>query len=82
MRSKQNPDHADAHNNLGIALAMKGKLDEAIPHFQAAIRSNPNYASAHSNLGNAFAVQHKLDEAIREYREALRLQARGCPGAQ
>ena len=32
---------------------MKGKLDEAIPHFHAAIRSKPDYASAHSNLGNA-----------------------------
>ena len=50
-------------NNLGIALAMKGRLAEAIPDFQEAIRLKPAYASAHSNLGNAYAALHRLEEA-------------------
>ena len=32
------PDYAEAHNNLGNALASKGQIDEAIRHYQEALR--------------------------------------------
>lgn len=59
------------HNNLGLALDMKGDLDGAIVEFQKAIRTNPNFKKAHNNLGLALAKKGDLDYAIREFQLAL-----------
>ena len=47
------PDYAEAHNNLGIALYDKRQLDEAIAEYRKALQIQPDYAMAHNNLGNA-----------------------------
>ena len=65
---------APAHYNLGTALTLARKFDEAIYEFQQAIRIDPSYANAHNNLGNVLLAQGKVDEAIREFREVVRLQ--------
>ena len=62
-----------AHDNFGLALDMKGRLDEAISHYQEAIRLTPDNADAHNNLGAAFDKKNKTDEAISHYQEAIRL---------
>jgi tetratricopeptide (TPR) repeat protein len=46
-------DFAEAHNNLGSALAVMGKLEDAIACYRQAIALRPGYANAHANLGNA-----------------------------
>ena len=51
------PDDAAARNNLGIALVSKGRLDEAIEQFQAAIRLKPDDAEARKNLARALAMK-------------------------
>jgi Tfp pilus assembly protein PilF len=61
-----------AQNNLGYALALQGKRDEAIAHFQEAISIN-NPADAHYNLGIMMASQGKLDDAINHFRESIRI---------
>ena len=66
--------NAVIHNNLGIALAKQGKLDQAIVHFAEVVRLKPDFAEAHYNLGNALAKQDKLDQAIVHYAEAVRLK--------
>jgi protein O-GlcNAc transferase len=38
----QDPNHADAHHNLGILVASTGDAVAALPHFQAAIQANPH----------------------------------------
>jgi Tfp pilus assembly protein PilF len=48
---EENPRHAGAHNNYGVALAMRGQLDEAIAQFRLALACQENYLSAHSDLG-------------------------------
>ena len=48
--------NADAHNILGAALASQGRLDEAIPEFQAAVRINPQHPSAVTNLARATSL--------------------------
>jgi protein O-mannosyl-transferase len=63
-----------AHNNLGNALHKKGQRDEAIAHYQEAIRLNPGFALAHDNLGNALDEKGEADEAIRHFQEAIRLK--------
>ena len=62
------------HYNLGAALASEVKLDEAIRHYQEALRLKPDRAEAHNNLGTAFYQQGRTGEAIRQFQEALRLK--------
>ena len=47
------PSLVGAHNNLGIALASQGKLDEAIDHFQEALALDPDSAETRHNLSIA-----------------------------
>ena len=47
------PGAAETHNNLGIALAQLGRIGEAIPEFQAALRIRPDFADAKANLARA-----------------------------
>jgi protein O-mannosyl-transferase len=63
-----------AQDNFGYALDEKGQTDEAIPHFQEAIRIRPSYPEAYNNLGVALGKQGQTDEAIRQYQEAVRLK--------
>jgi len=65
---------ARAHNNLANAVADKGRVDEAIAHYEEALRLRPEFAEAHNNLGNALARQDRKAEAIEHYRTALRLR--------
>jgi Flp pilus assembly protein TadD len=39
-----------AHNNLGIALASQGRLDEAMAEFQRALALEPDSAETRHNL--------------------------------
>jgi Flp pilus assembly protein TadD len=47
------PQSAEAHNNLGIALGTKGKLEDAIAQFQQAVQLSPQNAEAQHNLSSA-----------------------------
>ena len=68
-----NPNCWMAHNNLGLALAGEGKVDEAIIHYQEALQSKPDFAEGHNNLGPALAGRGQIDEAIAQYRQALKI---------
>jgi tetratricopeptide (TPR) repeat protein len=63
-----------ARINLGAALVTNGQIDEAITHFQEAIRLRPGGADGHNNLGVALGHKGQTDEAIRQYQEAIRLK--------
>ena len=65
-------NYANAHNTLGLGLAMNGKLDDAIPHFRKALLYDPDNMNARSNLGHALALQGRLDEAIGQCEQVLR----------
>jgi tetratricopeptide (TPR) repeat protein len=69
-----NANNYVAHNNLGIALKKEGKLNEAIAHYQQALRASPDYADAYNNLGVAHQLQGKLEEAIGHFRSAIELE--------
>ena len=71
----QNSECWMAHNNLGVLLAkIPGRLQEAISHFEAALRINPRDVDGHNNLGHALAEDpNRLPEAIAEYEAALRI---------
>jgi protein O-mannosyl-transferase len=69
-------DNYIAHINLGVALELEGKYDEAIAENRAAEALAPNRYQIHNNLGNSFDHQGKPVEALAEYREAIRLNPR------
>jgi Flp pilus assembly protein TadD len=71
--AKKSPDKARPHYNLGVALASRGRFEEAIGHFSEALRIKPDYAVAHNNLGNVLASQGKIGEAVVHYSHALRI---------
>jgi tetratricopeptide (TPR) repeat protein len=62
-----------AHHNLGVALAENpSDLNQAIAHFQAALRIRPDYVRAHTDLGSALArLPGRLPDAVAEFRAAL-----------
>ena len=70
------PRSAQARNNLGGALLVRGQIDEAIAQLQEATRLDPADAEAHSNLGVALARRGRWDEAIEQYRQTLGLDPR------
>jgi serine/threonine-protein kinase len=59
-------------NNLGIALADRGEVDEAMACFRKAIALDPSYAGAHNNLGLQLKKKGQPDEAIACYRRAVK----------
>jgi Flp pilus assembly protein TadD len=68
------PDCADAHNNLGIALLQQGRMNEAIGHFQKAVEIQPDYADAHNNLGYLLLQTGHARDATAHLETALKLQ--------
>ncbi len=62
------------HNNLGKYLADKRRLDEAIPHLLAAVKSNPANFEARYNLGFACLKQGQTDLAIEHLQRALKMK--------
>src|SRR5262249_57509186 len=44
------PQNAEAHRNLGVALAVLGRLDEGIAEVREAARIQPDSAAAQSSL--------------------------------
>jgi tetratricopeptide (TPR) repeat protein len=47
---RRNPDFADAHINLGIALMHTGRIQEAIGHYEQAVRIKPDFTQAQDAL--------------------------------
>jgi tetratricopeptide (TPR) repeat protein len=70
------PDYAEAHYNLGKALARSGRLPEAIDQYEQALRLRPDQADTYDNLGNALYQQGQVAEAIEQYQQALRIEPR------
>jgi tetratricopeptide (TPR) repeat protein len=75
----RNPDSWMAHNNIAISLLGKGKVEEAIVHYNKALELDPNYSEAHFNLGNALLRLGRVDEAIAHYQKALETNPNNLP---
>jgi Flp pilus assembly protein TadD len=62
-----------AQDNLGGALLLLGKADEAYAHFQAATEINPRDPMSRSNLGAYLQEHGRLDEALQQYDRVISL---------
>lgn len=73
---RQNPDSWVVQNNLANALAAAGRDDEALAHYQAAVRIEPRNEKTFYNLGLLYVGRGDLANAIAAYREAQALSPR------
>jgi len=62
-----------AQDNLGGALLLLDKPDEAYSHFQAAAQINPSDPMSHSNLGAYLQEHGRLPEAMEQYDRTISL---------
>ena len=67
------PKFAMAHSNLGRALELLKRPDEARASYEAALAADPDCVDAHKGLGILLARQNKLDEAAEHLRAAIRI---------
>jgi tetratricopeptide (TPR) repeat protein len=68
-------DNWAAQYNLGHYLMdVAGRVSDAVPHFQEAVRLNPTYAEAHNNLGAGLMNTARNSEAITQFEAALRIK--------
>jgi tetratricopeptide (TPR) repeat protein len=72
---ERNPASWMSHNNLGILLDdLPGRSNEAIFHYQEALRLGPENAKAHSNLARDLGrIPGQQDEALAHAEAALRI---------
>jgi tetratricopeptide (TPR) repeat protein len=71
---ERNPNAWLAHNNLGKAYFLQGRMLDASAQFQQALAINPDDAEAHFNLGLVLANDGRQAEAMAESETALRLR--------
>ena len=70
------PESAAVHNLLGVALASRGSLDQAIEEFRRASTLSPAGGETHWHLGAALAARGKIEEALGHLRQAVELEPR------
>jgi hypothetical protein len=64
--------------NLGLALYLKGQVEEAIECFRKVIALDPKDARAHTSLGSALAVKGQVEEAIACFRKAIAIDPKNA----
>jgi tetratricopeptide (TPR) repeat protein len=65
------PEHADAHIDLGCLCHEQGRLADAEAHYRAAVALRPADATAHFNLAVVLDDQRRDPEAAAAYESAL-----------
>ena len=62
------------HRNYGMALAYKGRLNEALFHFQRALEIDPSYAQTYHDMGTALMLNGDFDESVKYLEHSLKLR--------
>jgi Flp pilus assembly protein TadD len=68
------PDHPEVLTNLGVALAVQGRWDEAVASYRKALALKPAFPDAWSNLGRALAALGRAEEAAASFQNAVNLR--------
>ena len=71
---KKNPKAWMAYHNLGAALLVENKADEAVSNFKMAIELKPDESDVYFNLGIAFFTLGKTEKAISYYKTTIKLK--------
>ncbi len=64
-------DDPVTHYNMGLLLALTGRVNEAIKEYELALERDPMHSDARTNLAAALARQGRLDRAAAELRRLL-----------
>ena len=70
---EMDPNHARSHNDLGEALRVLGRHEEAEPILKRAIELEPNLAYPYGNLGAVLHALNRDEEALDWLQQSLRL---------
>lgn len=65
---------------LGSLRFAEGKLDQAIRHYQNALKLKENSAFAHAQLGEAYAFGRDAESARKHLKKAIEIDPRGESG--
>jgi len=65
------PETGDVHNDLGIAYASRGLIDQAIAEFRESLQPDPESAQTLWHLGAALASKGELEEAAALLRRSV-----------
>ena len=74
LNSAIDPNHANAHNNLGVLLRVTGQPVEAEAAYRAAIRLDPEHIDAYTNLGILLNGLKRTEEAAACYCKVITLR--------
>ena len=68
------PDYAEVHFNLGVALADRKQHEEAIACYERALQVRPDYVDAMYNLGLLLVHERRSADAVAMLQHAVRLK--------
>ena len=62
------PEHAQAHNDLGVLLYRAGDKNLALDHYEKAVQLDPNNTTFQKNLADFYCIeQRQFEKAMRIY---------------
>lgn len=67
------PKKALQEYKRGVDAEHKGKQEEAIAHYEGALKIAPDYCPAHNNLGSLYLSKSDFRSAEAQFRESVRL---------
>jgi tetratricopeptide (TPR) repeat protein len=70
---RYDPKHYRALTNLGNVALEQGRTDDAIGHYEAALKLNEGFANAHHNLGVAYRRKGQVNRSVASIRRAQRV---------
>ncbi len=71
----KSPGEARPHNNMGSALIIAGRCDDAMPSLLLSIKADPWYIEPHYNIALCYIKKGRFDDAIPKLEEVLRINA-------
>ncbi len=74
----EQPDNAEAHNQLGYIHRRMQEFDRAFAHYRTALTIDPSHTGAHHYIGEAYLEIGALAEAERHLRELDLICLFGC----
>jgi hypothetical protein len=72
---KYTPNSYIQHNNLGMAYADVGRIEEAVSEYGLSLSINDVYPQVHYNLANSLLLLNDFDGAEKEYLQAIKMNS-------
>lgn len=74
------PSEAEARDELGLALALRGDVDGAVAYYREQLDSTSQDSRLLNRLGLALLLNHRLTEAVRQFEAARQRAPRDAVG--